>query len=165
MKLLLGWWRVPRSKKGSTGAFQRAVRATPVVADALQPGLQALGANSVYVENGSQALGSVNIEVAVGDLPEGETPWDYLVGAPGNDGEVAHWIEIHPASSTGNVSEVLKKHTWLMHWLAESAQSLKALPPRFVWIATGSVTLTPRSSGRRRVALAGIEFRGRRYPL
>ena len=143
-----------------------AVRQTPDVADALQPGIQALSSahrGRVRPRNTRLLRGSINLDGALRAAQPNATRWDYGVGLPGNgDNDKAIWIEFHPASSS-HVDEVIRKCKWLRSWLSSRAPELDRLTPKsgaFKWVATGSVALQKGSPQFRRVASAGIDFCG-----
>jgi len=101
----------------------------------------------------------VNLERA---LPPGECNeprWDYGIGIASSPGDALIWVEVHPASSTGNVDEVLRKLGWLKTWMRGDAPAPWQLPRRFVWLATGRVAFRSGSPHMYRVAQKGLLFR------
>lgn len=143
--------------------FDDAVRKTPDVADALQPGIQALSSahqGRVEPRNTRLLRGSIDLDAALSKSQPNAARWDYGVGLRGDKkDDKAIWIEFHPASSS-HVDDVLKKHAWLLDWLKGRAPRLAELPRAFKWVATGSVALRPGSPQRHKVAAAGIAFCG-----
>jgi hypothetical protein len=107
--------------------------------------------------------GSVDVDQALVASRPDDNRWDYGIGVK-NGSEHVVWVEIHPASSH-HVQAVIDKLKWLRGWLGSEAPSLRRLPPRFVWVASGKVALTPNSPQRRKVAQAGIYFAGERVAV
>lgn len=145
-----------------SGRFRVAVRSTPVVAKALRPGLGALrAADRVRITAGRpRALrGSINLDDALKVLLPTDNRWDYGVGLAESKAERVYWIEVHPATE-GNASQVVAKLTWLRGWLIEQAPALGAIQRSFVWVASGTVGFSPKSSTLRRLAAIGLRFAG-----
>lgn len=139
--------------------FRASVLACPQLAGHYQEGLQALAKAhrlKVTAEDSRQLTGSVNVDNALRLLCPKDPRWDYGVGIEWNkQSEFVVWIEVHPASST-HVQPMLAKLAWLKKWMAENAAALSRMPGRFVWLATGSVALTPTSRQSRQIAQHGL---------
>jgi hypothetical protein len=149
--------------------FENSVKACPDLAGQLKPGLQALRhVDRAYVTcNKTRNLaGSVNLDEALSDNCPQAPRWDYVVGLQrrGNP-DKAIWLEVHPASSTGEVDVVLKKLAWLKEWCSDNAAALFELPGDYIWMATGSVAFPASSPQRRKLAAAGIRFKAGRFTL
>lgn len=142
-------------------AFKQAVENTPGLERAYRSGLQAIrnrDHSHVSCRNPRTITGSVNLDSALARTLPNEPVWDYGVGLkPPSKEEKVVWIEVHPASSH-HVDEVLAKLRWLKTWLRAHAPQLRAFPPEFVWIASGSVALPATSRQSRMVASAGLRF-------
>ncbi len=140
-------------KKGNP--FQNAVKDCAEIADALKPGLSAMGGYSTLVKLGNTRLinGSVDIDNAVKELYPNDSRWDYIIGYNGN----AYFIEIHPAD-TKNVNEMIKKVDWLKSWLESSATEIKALHKCgvFHWIPSGRVKILKTSMQYKRIAASKL---------
>ena len=94
--------------------------------------------------------------------------WDYVIGLARNtddDDDVAIWLEVHSASSTGNIDEVLWKLTWLWSWLTNYVPRMKQLRGKFVWLASGRVNFRSGSPQMLRIAQRGPVFRAQRLDL
>jgi len=143
-------------------SFSAAVKNTEILSFAYQSGLQALkrfDRAKITCANSRNCTGSVDLESALSASWPNQPIWDYGIGyRTKNASEIVYWVEVHPASSK-NVQEVLNKLTWLKNWL-ESAPALNRLHKRFVWVASGKVSLPPHSPQRKRIAQAGIVFPG-----
>lgn len=141
--------------------FCQAVAKAPGLTDACRPGLQALGANSRHVkcENTQDLTGSVDVDSALALAQPQASRWDYGVGIRRQHGEVALWIEVHPASSN-SVEDVLKKLQWLKAWLKSDATDLARMTKSYHWVATGRVAWSANSPQRRKLAAAGLQFSG-----
>jgi hypothetical protein len=141
--------------------FRDAVTSTPGLEHAYRPGLQALRTadhDHVSCRNTRTLTGSVDLDNTLASLLPDDARWDYGVGLkPASKEEKVIWIEVHPASSS-HVDGVLRKLEWLKTWLRTQAPQLKAFPPQFFWIASGSVALPATSQQRRKVASTGLRF-------
>ena len=138
-------------------SFISAVKKTPLLKEALKPGLKALGANSSKIRpNSSQKCeGSVDIDAAVRRQYPNSPRWDYALGYDGK----THLIEVHPAE-THEVASLLKKLQWVKNFLAEDAPKLNEEPKQFHWIASGRGAILPNSPQARRLAKQGIKVIG-----
>ena len=153
-------------KHGESLTFKQAVAQTADLGEWVwQPGLPALGADSQHVQclETQRLAGSVNLDEALKTRYPAEPRWDYAIGWYRGSGEVAIWVEAHPAY-TGEVEVVIRKLQWLRNWLATSAPVLDSLTKHeenpFFWLATGSVSITKNSPQARRLAKSGL-----RYPV
>ncbi len=149
--------------------FETAVKDCLELAEELKPGLQALSKTDrqyVTCDKPRGLAGSVNLDAALRQALPNEPRWDYVIGLKqkGRSDE-AVWLEIHPASSTGEVEVVLKKLAWLKGWCGERAVSLTKLSRRYVWVATGRVAFSPNSPQYKKLTMAGITFSGGRFHL
>ncbi|MGH9838899.1 MAG: hypothetical protein ACREEM_08955 [Blastocatellia bacterium] len=149
--------------------FEKALRQCPELADHLKPGMQALksaDARCVTCDDTRQLAGSVDVDSALShDLPNA-TRWDYAVGVERKRrADFVTWIEVHPASSTGEVKVVLNKLDWLKSWAEKHAPDLMKLDREFVWVATGRVAFSSGSKQRRLLAANGIKFSSCPYSI
>lgn len=148
--------------------FREAVRSTPAVQSHLRNGLQALRGvdrNRLHSAEPRRFRGSVNLEEALSPSGPGDPRWDYGIGVARRAGDLALWLEVHPASSAHHLEEVRRKLDWLKKWLRVEAPALESLPPRFVWLASGSVCFHSGSPQRRRIAQFGLLFRAGRLDV
>jgi len=149
--------------------FKQAVLSTPALANAYRPGLQALkraDAERITCTKPRDLAGSVDVGSALCKAFPNKPRWDYAVGIKYDlTSDRAIWIEVHPASSTGEVNTVISKLHWLKTWAADAAPNLLRLTREYVWIATGSVAFSQDSPQRRRLANEGIRFVGTRYNI
>jgi hypothetical protein len=129
------------------GAFHKGL-------GALKPG----DADHVSSARPRELSGSVDVDTAlVATLPNAHR-WDYVVGKTAGNVITAHWIEIHPASSTKNIAEVEKKLAWLSEWL--HGNPLGQYPKYVVWVASGKCTYNMRSPAIKALAAKGCRFVG-----
>lgn len=145
-------------------AFRDDVAKTVGLEQAWRSGLQALrDADRIHVnsENPRTLAGSVDVDAALRSQYPVAARWDYVVAGRQGEAEYLHWIEVHPASSTGNVKELEKKLEWLAAWLKD--QPLATYPRCFVWVASGRCTLHQHSRELKRLAGKGLLFRGGHY--
>lgn len=140
-------------------SLEAATNATPCVAGQSQPGLQALGSNSRFVQPANSRLcsRSLDIDTALAAQPAYAhvNRWDYALEYAGN----VYFLEVHPAS-TSEVATMLVKLAWLKAWLRNEALAIGRLPRGqrpFLWAATGKVAILPGSKQDRLLAQAGLK--------
>ncbi len=144
--------------------FKIAIQATPLLKDAYKEGLQALGnySNKVTPSDTKKCEGSVDIDFTVKNVEVNSEKiyaqacrWDYAIGY---DGKI-YFIEVHSAE-TSQVTQVLKKHTWLKDFLVAQAPELNKGDKHFYWIASGRDRIMKNSAYKRRIAQQGITLVG-----
>jgi len=145
--------------------FKIAVERTPDLKGSWCPGLKALSeADKAHVtaEDPRRLKGSVNVDALLRQKFQNDPRWDYAIGhQPTNlKREMIYWVEIHPANDRG-VVEVLNKLNWLRGWLRRSAPLLHAMPRAFIWVSSGKTSFTPSSPQQKRLALLGLQHKGR----
>ncbi|MCU0644258.1 MAG: hypothetical protein MUC94_08340 [bacterium] len=149
--------------------FREAVLNTPALEDAYCAGLQAFkraDAEHITCTSPRDIAGSVDVDSVLCQAFPDKPRWDYAVGIKNDQTtDWTIWIEVHPASSTGDVNVVIAKLRWLKSWAADAAPDLLSLTREYVWVATGSVTFSQASPQRKKLASAGIKFVGNRYTI
>jgi hypothetical protein len=142
--------------------FLEAVQATPSVRTQYRAGLQALpGGHAARIRCGNprRFTGSLNVDAALQIAQPHAQRWDYGIGLRRSGSDVAIWVEVHPASSSG-VSDMLAKLRWLRDWLRNEATALQDLlpePSEYYWVSTdASIAITPNSMQAKRLAAAGL---------
>jgi hypothetical protein len=110
------------------------------------------------VEKPRTLVGSVDVDSALAAVLPDAPRWDYLVGQRSGHEERVHWVEVHPASSTGNITEVEAKLTWLVGWL--EGTPLARHRRTFVWVASGRSAFNSRSPALKGLANRGLRFAG-----
>lgn len=147
-------------------SFTQDVNATRHLQGSLCQGLGALlpadRARISHADPG-KLLGSVDVDAALKDSQPNAARWDYLVGEKQGQQQRLHWIEVHPASSTGNVGEIGAKLDWLIAWLRTTP--LASYPKKIVWIASGKSAFNARDPGVRALARRGLYFAGSHLKL
>lgn len=143
--------------------FRTDVNATEGLEDQWCPGLQALGGTdrSRLTVHADAALGgSVALDETLRDRYPNANRWDYGVAVrPARSRrDVVWWIEVHPAGSDRNASEVGNKAEWLLNWLRDVP--LGRYPRRLVWIASGRSSFTARGPQLKAAAQRGVVFVG-----
>ncbi len=121
-----------------------------------QPGLQAMSGPDrarVDVADPWALRGSVDLDHDLRASFPQDARWDYGVGF----GETMWFIEVHSASSSGNIEQVVRKACWLHARIAGTPWALRAR--HLVWIASGRVCRDPSFSRRRRM-LQRVGVRG-----
>jgi len=147
-------------------SFSADVKATPHLDDALCKGLGALSAIDrarITLGASTKLMGSVNMDVALRATQPNAARWDYVVGQKQGNKECLHWIEVHPASGTGNIGEIRAKLTWLGRWM--SATPLAKYPRQIVWVASGKSAFNQRHPAIRALAQRGVQFVGAHLAL
>jgi hypothetical protein len=154
--------------------FEEAVSGTPHLEAAYRRGLGALrrrDREKLGVARGAKVSGSIDLDSSLEETHPQSNRWDYGIAIlPAKQRQQIIWIEVHPASSN-HVSEVLRKLSWLRGWLRSDAPLLnemteaersspRSVRGRFVWVASGGVSLAPSTPQRRAVAAQGLEFAG-----
>lgn len=149
-------------------SFKQDIQCTDGLELAFRSGLQALReqdkAHLSAVKPRSLA-GSADLDSALVPQFPDKPRWDYVVARKsGNPGkEHLYWIEVHPASSTGNVQEVESKLNWLKDWLAGKA--LNAYPRDFIWLASGKCVYNQSSPLVKALAAKGVQFKGGHFVI
>jgi hypothetical protein len=89
--------------------------------------------------------------------------WDYVLWHSPDDKHVLYFIEVHDASATSAVKEVVKKKTWLDGYLKKHTLSdVKA--KKFVWLASGkNMPGKIMGSHSRTLSVHGIDYKGSHY--
>lgn len=105
-----------------------------------------------------ELAGSADVDAALAATLPNAHRWDYVVGKSAGNVVTAHWIEVHPASSTKNIAEVERKLAWLSGWLR--GNPLGQYPKDVVWVASGKSTYNTRSPAIKALAAKGCRFVG-----
>jgi len=151
-------------KKKPKNIFKSAIEATPLLKDAYKEGLKALGnySKKVTPSDTKKCEGSVDIDSALRDVVINsekvyaeDCRWDYAIGY---DGKI-YFIEVHSAE-TSQVTQVLKKHTWLKDFLVAQAPELNKEDKQFYWIASGRNRILKNSSHERKLSVSKIRLVG-----
>ena len=147
-------------------SFAKDVKATPHLEDALHAGLGALrGVDKAHITKGkaTRLSGSVDIDSSLQAADPGGARWDYVIGEQRGQQEHLHWVEVHPASGTGNIGEMEKKLIWLAKWMRGT--KLAAFPRRIVWVASGKSAFNSRHPDVKKLATRGLEYAGGQLTL
>lgn len=140
----------PRQQARGGGSFKAAVQATPVIAMAYQPGIQALmPADKQRLAAAERATGSVALDEALRARFPNDPRWDYGIGLPGGQAERVLWLEVHHSAS-GQTDRVIRKLRALRQWLRNEAPALDRMPAKFIWLLT-NVERNPNDQRRRRL--------------
>lgn len=132
--------------------------------------------SGIAVGQGVSFTVSVDIDTAHQLSEPQASRWDYGIGLrKAGYGEMAVWIEPHPASSNGEVAKIIAKLDWLEAKLASPAfKDLKRLTEkcaqagmlRFHWLAmTGGHRIRPGSTEARLLSKRGLRLPGRHLVL
>lgn len=129
------------------GAFHKGLRA-----------LKPADAGHVSCGRPRELAGSADVDAALATAFPNAHRWDYVIGQSVGKSVHTHWIEVHPASSTGNIAEVERKLAWLSGWL--QGNPLGQYPKVVVWVASGKSTYNTRSPAIKALAAKGCRFVG-----
>jgi hypothetical protein len=134
-------------------SFKKAIENTPLLKNAFEKGLKALGSNSTKVKppDTKKCEGSVDMDTAVKSIYPNASRWDYAVGFNGK----TYFIEVHTAK-TDEVTPFLNKLQWLKDFLITDAPELNKEPKSFHWIASNANHILPGSFQFRQLAKKGI---------
>src|SRR5262249_2940533 len=95
-----------REMSGAVSRFKAAVVSIPAVAEHYRAGLQALRAADVahvICDTPRKLTGSIDLDAAKHATEPQAARWDYGIGFKLSPAEErAIWVEVHPASSSGN---------------------------------------------------------------
>ncbi len=120
--------------------------------------LKQVDAGHVFCARPRELSGSADVDAALEATLPNAHRWDYVVGRSAGKVVTAHWIEVHPASSTKNIAEVERKLAWLAGWL--HGNPLGKYPKDVVWVASGKSTYNTRSPAIKALAAKGCRFVG-----
>jgi len=135
----------------------------------------------IKVASGARRLtGSLNLDGHYQASEPHACRWDYGVGVSvGNDvaktsEERAYWIEPHPASSTAEVTRMLRKLDWLVEKLRQPdfgglyrltfGEGHAAETP-FIWLYSGKNRILPQSQEAKRLQRRGLSLPRRMVEL
>ena len=124
----------PRHASAVKKTFKAAVLATPMIASAFCPGVQALKKEHRQgLQNSQIATGSIDLDAALQPHFPNDHRWDYGIGLPQDARtEKVLWLEVHHAAS-GETERVISKLRALKAWLLSSAPELNQMPRIFIW--------------------------------
>lgn len=121
----------------------------------------------VRKQNGTVFSGSVNIDDSYRAIEPQANRWDYGIGCQVDGVEFAVWVEPHSATSTHEISTVLKKLQWMKDKLAmQEFSELRQLTERtrqkglrqFWWVTTGRINIRSGTPQANKLAQAGLNF-------
>jgi hypothetical protein len=155
------------SKK--TSGFQSAAAAAGLSPQAGKQAVEGAYSAQVRVIKGAVFSGSVDVDTHFQAAEPQSHRWDYGIGVQlANGQEMVCWVEPHPASSTGQVANMLGKLAWLRRKLDTQAfKKLKAMthgPGRtgspYYWLRTvsGECRISANSKEARLLALNGLRM-------
>lgn len=79
--------------------------------------------------------------------------------------EVAVWLEVHPASSTGNMKDIVEKLEWLRRWMSTRGQGFQRLPGIKIWLATGRCVFKGTDPKLKQLQQLGVQFYSKRLDI
>lgn len=159
--------RSPRTRPAVTAPHSLFITTVSQAGHITCTGKQAVkGSHSTLIAaaKGVQLLASWDMDSAYLKQEPQSPRWDYALAVQ-SDRECVYWVEVHPASSTGQVEEMLAKLKWLQAKLVAPQfnalnQLTKATQVRkiqaFRWLYTGDNRIRPGSQEARKLARAGL---------
>lgn len=153
------------------------VEAAKVAKVQVADGIQALEAPHrlmVQCAKGIKFSGSVNLDEAYRMAEPQSNRWDYGLGFKMANTEYAVWIEPHSATSTHEITTMLRKLMWLKGKLAsdEFAQlygltqkTRNARMRQFWWVTSGKISIRPGTTAAVKLAKGGLNFPCRRVTV
>lgn len=168
--------RSPRTRPAVTAPPSLFVNTVTKAGHSTCTGKQAVkGSHSTLIvaAKGVQLLASWDMDAAYQKQEPQSPRWDYAVAVQ-SDIESLYWVEVHPASSTGQVEEMLAKLKWLqaklgvpqfkaLNQLTNATQVRKI--QAFRWLYTGDNRIRPGSQEARKLARAGLQRPERKITL
>ena len=144
--------------------FKEAIEKTPHLNRAWKTGLQALRPEDkphIAAADTRKITGSVDVDTAYKKVDPYGNRWDFGIAYQhtNRQAEVVYWVEPHTASDS-QVSVVIKKAQWLLHWLKNDGVLLKSFEYNIVWVSSGATAFTDSSTQKKRMAQAGLQYVG-----
>lgn len=144
-------------KSGVSNVFKSTVESIPEISSGYCRGLSAFKGNDashIMVADTGMIDGSVDIDSCVSSLYPEDSRWDYVLGYGGK----AYFVEVHPASATNDIDDMIKKAVWLKKWLKEKGAGLLRLPANnsLYWIPSGKYNLLPGAPQSKKLAQHNI---------
>jgi len=134
---------------------------------AYHDGLQALSKTDrarLEVHQNVKLTGSIDLDAALQDAHPNDRRWDYAIARRPPNGELIHWVEVHPATDA-EIKTVLAKFEWLQDWLRTQGKALVKFESEFIWISSGKTAFSPVSHQRRKMSERGLQHVGRRLRI
>ena len=146
--------------------FEAGARAAGLNPEVGKQGMKGRDRPLVHCERGSRISGSVDIDAHFSAAEANSPRWDYGLGVVSGT-EYSIWIEVHPANSTREIDEVIRKFVWLKAKLGSadyrrlkeltslaSAHNTKA----FQWVATGKCSFRAGGKEEKKLATHGLSL-------
>jgi len=144
--------------------FKEAVRQTPDLETAWQPGLQALRAEDkphIKPEDPRLLSGSADVDSALMPKEPQANRWDFAIGYrhTNRKDEFIYWVETHTGSDA-QIKVVLKKLEWLKTWMRGDGRRLGQFDRDIVWVSSGRTLFTKGSAQVKLLAQKGLIYAG-----
>ncbi len=164
------------TRKSTVSEFENAAGAAGLTTSVGKSAVKNQYQSGIAVGPGVRFTASLDIDTAFQTSEPQASRWDYGLGLQKKgSGEMAVWIEPHPASSHSEVSKIIAKLDWLEAKLALPAfKDLKRLTEksaqagilRFHWLAmTGDNRIRPGSTEARMLSKRGLRLPSRHLVL
>lgn len=155
--------------------FRAAVQATGLTPS---DGLQAIAADHkvciVTKKGGAKPTGSVDMDAAYSAKEPHANRWDYGIGFQLGGTEFTVWVEPHSATSSHEVTTMIKKLLWLKEKLGApdflqlrllTDQTGKANQRRFWWVTAGKINIRRGTVQEKQLAKFGLNYPVRSFRL
>ncbi len=113
---------------------------------------------SIQCQTSPNALSSVDLDTGLSHIFPQAPRWDYGIACD-QPSLCVIWVEVHPATS-GEVRKVARKLKWLRSLVQGHLSSLRSVPQRFYWVASGRVHIprhTPQYKHLRTLQAQGLQ--------
>jgi hypothetical protein len=139
-------------------------------------GLQALEARDrrCIVSVGVNLTASINVDAHFAETEARSNRWDYGIGYESDGKHFAIWVEPHSATSTHEITTMIRKFEWLKDKLAtEPFVELQRLTTntrenglrQFWWVTTGKISIRRDTPQAKRLAASGINYPERQVQI
>lgn len=139
--------------------LEAACDATPDLNGFFCLGLGALksGKDKICANNPRDLTGSIDIDGSLVQKYPEDNRWDYAVEHKGE----TIFVEIHPATSGGELNKMIAKVDWLRNWIRESAPALEEIRAKnhpYYWLITNRFDMTFNTSDKRKLSIKNIKI-------
>lgn len=147
------------SRIGMKSPLEAACDATPDLNGCFCLGLGALKSckDKICADNPRKLTGSVDIDGSLVQKYPEDNRWDYAVEHNGK----TIFVEIHPATSGGELNKMIAKVDWLKNWIRESApvlEEIRAKDQPYYWVITNRFYMIFNTPEKHKLALNNIKI-------
>jgi hypothetical protein len=130
-------------------------------------GLQGMKSKDRVCVRADAPVGSIDVDDAFRHTEAQANRWDYGIGFEVDSAHFAAWVEPHSATSSGEISVMIRKLQWMRDKLStDEFERLRKLTSRttdrgwrsFWWVTQGRVGFRVGTREANRIAAAGLNF-------